>query len=852
MAIAHVQSTSNYVSVAAADNAKAFAGNNTAGNLIVVSIHWAAIARTLSSVVDSAGNTYYEAVTVDTDTGVALSIWYAMNCVGGANTVTVTWSGATISTIAIHEYSGLLTSGALDKTASADSGGVAGTSASSGSTATTTVATELVFGATASANNAGGFTAGADFTERTDNARHESEDRIVAAKAAYAASSTFVNSVLWVCQVATFKGVESPTVSGVAATTSSVEVVSPRASGDALVTGVAAETSAAGQAPAVTAGAAVTGVAAEASAAGQTPAVTAGASVTGVAAEASAAGQAPAVGTDNPVTVNAVPATATAAAGVPSITNGDRQRLNASASSRDARPCLKLLVDWAGAGFSDIASWTDESAYVQSARGEMSATGDRKTLSLLGQGVAGSCTLTLDNPVEASPNSGLRFSPTNSAGSLYTYIGSGKVRFIRAQVSAGYYYGGTAVYTEMITGYIVDLRESTSQRQVTMEIRDRAAVAATQRASTEVLENVSARAIVEDWIDKLSRDDWAAGERKVDLGIALHRYAWLDQDQESVWGALGKLAEAHGGRVWVDRAGTLHWEDMTHLMKPDADVEDNPLQVQAAFTVASFGACDPRYLPEDVINEVELKYVPVYRGPRDVVWTAPEVYAVAPGGGTLDVEAEFGDPALSLETATAWDEDTELGDYRAVTAGRRDITSDVAIAVTNACAQRATVTLTNNNADYVAYFVRLQLRGTPLLSEEAITIKRTDSTSMAQYGTQSWAASNDYIVSRAQAEALAEHVLWRFKDPPLRMTLRGVPALPYLEPGNRVSVTEANIGLSAIEFFISKLTWALDEAFTQTLELVKAANVTGTASWFIVGTSKWGGSGTTGSGQLGW
>ena len=321
MAIAHVQSTSGVVGTPATTNAKAFASGVTAGNLLICAVQWVTATRTCT-VADDVNGAWTEATSKQSVTNGALQIFYRQNTASGTITVTATFDDTTNSTVAIHEYSGLLTSGALDKAAGAT--GAAGTSGDSGNTATTTVATELLFGAVQTSGNSGGFTKDANYTARINVARILTEDRIVAAKAAYNATATWVNSLVWVCQVATFKGVETASVSAAAATTSAVEGPVPTVTGGATVAAAAAETKDPGVdvlVPAVTGGATVAAEYARAApVAALVPTVTGGAAVAGEAATASAAAPTPVIPSGSgDANVDATAAAASATAPTPAV-----------------------------------------------------------------------------------------------------------------------------------------------------------------------------------------------------------------------------------------------------------------------------------------------------------------------------------------------------------------------------------------------------------------------------------------------------------------------------------------------------------------------------------------------------
>ena len=184
----------------------AFPAGNTAGNLIIAFVRASTTTQTIT-LSDTTGNTYSQAVTqAQTTDGHQTAIFYAANIKSGANTVKATFSGTNNHPfLAIYEYSGVST---LDKTA-----GTQGTSAaaSSGATATTTAAKELIFaglGLPSSATQT--VTAGPGFTleqqdTRSGGSRAASEDQTVAAVGAYSGTFTISGSTNWSCIVATFK-----------------------------------------------------------------------------------------------------------------------------------------------------------------------------------------------------------------------------------------------------------------------------------------------------------------------------------------------------------------------------------------------------------------------------------------------------------------------------------------------------------------------------------------------------------------------------------------------------------------------------------------------------------------------
>ena len=179
--------------------AVAFPGGQTAGDLNIVVVGWNDTAAAVSTVKDSAGNTYNLAIGPTAGTALQQSIYYASNIKAGSNTVTVTFSQAAASVdVRILEYRGVTT---LDAKAGASGSNAAPNSGS----ATTTSANELIFGANTvfTTNKA----AGSGFTARiiTSPDSDLAEDKIVTTAGGYSATASLNSSGPWVMQMVTFK-----------------------------------------------------------------------------------------------------------------------------------------------------------------------------------------------------------------------------------------------------------------------------------------------------------------------------------------------------------------------------------------------------------------------------------------------------------------------------------------------------------------------------------------------------------------------------------------------------------------------------------------------------------------------
>lgn len=148
-----------------------------AGNLLsVVAIRGNGTSDALATVTDSKGNTY----TVDKNDvfpgneNLAVASSVLATGLGVGDTITMTWTNAAANNFwssLLSEYSGIATASWADKAAAATAFAAQATDAiTSGATATTTQASELVFGMITTENTGDVLTAGTGFTLRTQYA----------------------------------------------------------------------------------------------------------------------------------------------------------------------------------------------------------------------------------------------------------------------------------------------------------------------------------------------------------------------------------------------------------------------------------------------------------------------------------------------------------------------------------------------------------------------------------------------------------------------------------------------------------------------------------------------------------
>lgn len=191
--------------------------NITAGNTIFVSIA-CGNNNTPTSITDSAGNTYTQAVwDGDATNGWACGVYYAPITVGGGTkpTVTVHWSGSVSAKTWIDEVSGLNNSAIIDVAGVHAAAGATGLTVSSTAMATNTDPNGFIIGVSLSNST---VTAGE--TNWTNNIQSNNWQREYwanpGATAAYAATWTQTTSSKYVAAVASFKTTSPPPLVSIA------------------------------------------------------------------------------------------------------------------------------------------------------------------------------------------------------------------------------------------------------------------------------------------------------------------------------------------------------------------------------------------------------------------------------------------------------------------------------------------------------------------------------------------------------------------------------------------------------------------------------------------------------------
>jgi hypothetical protein len=151
------------------------------------------------------------------------------------------------------------------------------------------------------------------------------------------------------------------------------------------------------------------------------------------------------------------------------------------------------------------------------------------------------------------------------------------------------------------------------------------------------------------------------------------------------------------------------------------------------------------------------------------------------------------------------------------------------------------VTFVNSSSTYSMYVARFELRGEALWGGPLAETKKTSAGDYFEEEKILELRGNSYIQRQAQADILAEFLRDRVERPREIFHLRGVPGIPWLELTDRISITEADSGIS-VSAHVFGLGWryigGANAIFEQDITAVNACGLFPyeSASYFVIGS----------------
>lgn len=485
----------------------------------------------------------------------------------------------------------------------------------------------------------------------------------------------------------------------------------------------------------------------------------------------------------------------------------------------------QVYFDWDRDG-----TYTSEDDYLVSVRGahRLSPPGQSITTT---SGRVAECTVVLDNSTG-------RFSSHNTGGALYAYIGSGKAYHVPVKVQiSSVDAGDSASYQSVFVGVAripVEATLSPGQpKTITFDCRgvEEILLNRRQRTTRADFATYADDGVTEsEFMDEVLTDSGATLTTVLDDGLFAIPWAWLDN--ESIVEELWKLAAACGGRFYGDAGGQLVYESATHwLMSPHTTS-------QQSYTRGSgFQALELLWSDVELAEEVSVTWTDREVGQSDELYDSENI--LVPAGETVTLWADFGAPLYAIDAIT-----TTAG-----TPGGIDLSGSVAVTPTY-YAQSAYLSIVNSGG--VAANVRVIITGSTLATGESQTVSQTSAESFwtSREGRFRKVSGNRWVQSAGQANFLKAFMGDRQELPTLVAKLRGCPGNPSRRLGDRITVTDSELSLSATDFYITAISWAYgaNRPYTQDIECVRCSDIFPLASspgYFIIGSSTLGGTKVT-------
>lgn len=496
----------------------------------------------------------------------------------------------------------------------------------------------------------------------------------------------------------------------------------------------------------------------------------------------------------------------------------------------------ELRIAWGRDGDDWVTDWatqsTDETARL------LDVTVDRRLdlQSALGQGNApvAQMRLTLDNRDQ-------RFSPYNEAGALYasihgstttpdgTTVDYPTIYQTPVRLRMGFYDTSAGhEYVVLFTGVIDEPNETygLSGEKVQLTCLDRGGVLLGKKKSTHLYENMS----IDGWLRLLvsALGGIATGDT-LDRSFFTLPYAWLDD--EALWSEIQQAAASDGGYAFFDETGLFQYKNASWWAR-------NTFSTSSQATISvRYQEFNPSYSWRDVRTGVIVEYQPRAPGGEQVVWRSDATIVVPPEGKTI--EAKFSYPTSILLDPAA------PGDWLPVTGGGVDMTSRVSLDVQDRNAQRATLVFANSG-NQTAFIPKMQLRGLALVGgpQEQVDI---DASAQLVPENKPTIGGNPYIQTAGQAQLIATMQAHRMAYPRLTHRFSGVPAMPWLQLGDRITIDiQAHDGTNAMTAdrygIITGLSfsWQPEGAFLMTVEAADVAGLYEYSDYHILGTTNYG------------
>lgn len=449
----------------------------------------------------------------------------------------------------------------------------------------------------------------------------------------------------------------------------------------------------------------------------------------------------------------------------------------------------------------DGISWTDESQYLISAKGNSQYAGKN------GELVSDECDFELDNIGE-------RFSPDNESSTIY--------RYIRPNIKIRYAIGVNGYFTTIFTGYIKNIEPDIQSGSVNIHCFDNSTIVIDKTPPEEIYQDKYYHEVIQTLGESAGID---STKILTEESTSLAESVYFDEDK-SINDILSEIAIAERGRVFFDRSGNLTFWCKNHY------IDQQPV---TALTQRDWILSLKKGIAEDVVvNKITVTAKPRKPDGIQVIWSNEDAVAADPYDSPLvwipakyyqNAYIEIDDPAIDWQVPQPYVDyvanslpDGTLTPSEPGGTGE-DLTGNIIVESFVTYKQSAFIKITNTgNTD--AYLTEFNVRANPLKVYKWIKKQYTNEESIEKYGTKDLTIDNNWIYSDEAAISITRYEVATNKDIKKSHSV-SIIGNPLLTSGELVTI-ETRKGKYET-FQISEIDWSVETngGYTQDLSVIE-------------------------------